>query len=427
MKTEQPQTAFTGYQKFVIFILALTQFTVILDFMVMSPLGDMLMKSLSLKPQAFGFAVSAYAFSAGISGLLTAGFADKFDRKKLLLFFYCGFIIGTIFCGLAQSYAVLLAARIITGLFGGVIGSISMAIITDIFSLQQRGRVMGFIQMGFGASQVLGIPVALYLADHLRWEAPFWMVAAIGVAALIAIAIYLKPITAHLAIQKDKSALLHLWHTAAKPDYQVGFVATALLSIGGFMMMPFGTAFAVNNLKIPNADLFKLFMVSGLSTLVIMPLIGKLSDRIDKFKIFMAASIWTMIMCVVYTNLGPTPLWLVMILNVMMMMGVMSRMVPSSALTSAIPDMADRGAFMSINSSLQQIAGGVAAVAAGAIVTKKTDYSPLEHYDIVGYVIVVISVLSILGMLRVDKLTKKKMESKKVVIPEQEAVLSEGF
>jgi predicted MFS family arabinose efflux permease len=143
---------FRGYQKFVIFLLAITQFTVILDFMVMSPLGDMLMKSLSLKPQAFGFAVSAYAFSAGLSGLLTAGFADRFDRKKLLLFFYTGFIAGTIFCGLAHTYHVLLAARIITGLFGGVISSISMAIITDLFSLQQRGRVMGFIQMGFGGS-----------------------------------------------------------------------------------------------------------------------------------------------------------------------------------------------------------------------------------------------------------------------------------
>lgn len=426
MQAQQPSVPFTGYQKFVIFILAITQFTVILDFMVMSPLGYMLMKSLNLSTQAFGVAVSAYAFSAGMSGLLTAGFADRFDRKKLLLFFYCGFIMGTIFCGLAHSYVALVAARIITGLFGGVIGSISMAIITDIFGFQQRGRVMGFIQMGFGASQVLGIPVGLYLANLISWEAPFWMVAGIGAIVAIAIALYLKPITAHLAIQKDKSALKHLLHTAAKADYRVGFAATALLSIGGFMMMPFGTTFAVNNLKIPGADLFKLFMVAGLSTLLIMPVVGKLSDRIDKFKIFIGASVWTMIMCVVYTNLGPTPLWLVMILNVMMMMGVMSRMVPSSALTSAIPDMADRGAFMSINSSLQQIAGGIAAVIGGWIVTQKTDHSPLVHYNIVGYVVVAISLVSIFALQRVDRLAKKKMAEKKVVIPEAEAVLSEG-
>src|ERR1700730_17742028 len=175
-KSEQPAAAFTGYQKFAIFLLAITQFTVILDFMVMSPLGDILMKSLNIKPAHFGIAVSAYAFSAGISGLLTAGFADKFDRKKLLLFFYTGFIAGTFLCGIAQSYPLLVGARIITGLFGGVIGSISMAIIADLFSIQQRGRVMGFVQMGFGASQVLGIPISLFIANAWGWQAPFWMV-----------------------------------------------------------------------------------------------------------------------------------------------------------------------------------------------------------------------------------------------------------
>src|SRR5690349_19725991 len=140
------QPALNAYQVFVIVILALTQFTVVLDFMVMSPLGDMLMKSMSLTTGQFGFVVSSYAFSAGISGLLTAGFADKFDRKKLLMFFYVGFIGGTLLCGIAHSYYMLLAARIITGLFGGVIGSIAMAIIADLFALNQRGRVMGFIQ-----------------------------------------------------------------------------------------------------------------------------------------------------------------------------------------------------------------------------------------------------------------------------------------
>lgn len=332
---EQQPLPFTSYQKFVIFILAITQFTVILDFMVMSPLGDILMKSLSLKPSAFGFAVSAYAFSAGISGLLTAGFADRFDRKKLLLFFYIGFIIGTIFCGMAHAYQALLAARIITGLFGGVIGSISMAIITDLFALQQRGRVMGFIQMGFGGSQVLGVPIGLYLANVWGWEAPFWMVASLSIAIAIMIALKLQPIVQHLLAQREKSAFMHLWHTVAKSNYRIGFSATALLSIGGFMMMPFGSAFAINNLGLTNHQLPMLFMVSGVSSLIIMPLIGRLSDKVDKFKIFAVASVWMTVMCVVYTNLSITPLWLVMVLNILMMMGIMSRMVPSSALTSA--------------------------------------------------------------------------------------------
>jgi len=423
----QETVPFTGYQKFVIFLLAITQFTVILDFMVMSPLGDMLMKSLSLKPQAFGFAVSAYAFSAGISGLLTAGFADRFDRKKLLVFFYTGFIAGTIFCGLAHTYPVLLAARIITGLFGGVIGSISMAIITDLFALQQRGRVMGYIQMGFGGSQVLGVPIGLYLANAWGWEAPFWMVAALSVIIAILITLRLQPITQHLALQNDKSAFKHLWHTVAKGNYRAGFAATALLSIGGFMMMPFGSSFAINNLGLTNQQLPMLFMVSGVSSLIIMPLVGKLSDRIDKFKIFTVATVWMSIMCVVYTNLGVTPLIIVMAMNILMMMGIMSRMVPSSALTSAIPEMSDRGAYMGINSSLQQIAGGVAAAVAGVIVTQNGKGTPLQHYDIVGYTIIGISVFSIIMMMRVNTLVKRKLADDKVVIPEGEIILNEGM
>lgn len=420
---DQKIVPFTPYQKFAILILALTQFTVILDFMVMSPLGDMLMKSLTLKPAAFGVAVSAYAFSAGISGLLTAGFADKFDRKKLLLFFYFGFITGTVFCGLAHTYNELVAARIITGLFGGVIGSVSMAIITDIFSLQQRGRVMGFVQMGFGASQVLGVPIGLYLANAWGWEAPFQMVAGLGLIIAIAIIARLKPVTAHLAIQQDRSALKHLWHTVAKRNYRIGFTATALLSIGGFMMMPFGSAFAINNLHITQKELPLLFMVSGVSSLVIMPLIGRLSDKVSKYKIFVFASLWTMVMVVLYTNLSVTPFLLVIVFNILMMMGVMSRMVPASALTSAVPDPSDRGAFMSINASLQQIAGGIAAAVAGAIVVqadvKQGELSPLQHYNIVGYVIVVISVLSILLMYRVNKLVVKKPTATSVpVMPE---------
>lgn len=408
MKPTQETIPFTGYQKLAIFLLAITQFTVILDFMVMSPLGDMLMKSMSLQPKTFGFAVSAYAFSAGISGLLTAGFADRFDRKKLLLFFYVGFIVGTIFCGLAHTYVELIAARVITGLFGGVIGSISMAIITDLFSLQQRGRVMGFLQMGFGASQVLGVPIGLYLANIWGWEAPFWMIAGLAVIIAIVILLQMKPVTAHLLVQRDKSAFMHLWHTVAKKRHRVGFTSTALLSIGGFMMMPFGSAFAINNLGLTNAELPMLFMISGLSSLVVMPLIGKLSDSVSKFKIFMVASVWMMIMCVVYTNLAITPFWIVVVLNILMMMGIMSRMVPSSALTSAIPDLEDRGAFMSINASLQQIAGGVAAAVSGLIVVQKSKFSPLENYNVVGYVIVIISIISIFLMFRVSKMVTEK-------------------
>jgi predicted MFS family arabinose efflux permease len=416
MASQKPASIpFTGYQKFVIFILAITMFTVVLDFMVMSPMGDILMKSLNMKPSQFGLAVSAYAFSAGISGLLTAGFADKFDRKKLLLFFYAGFILGTFLCGFANTYTFLVGARIITGLFGGVIGSISMAIVADLFDLQHRGRVMGFLQMGFSASQVLGIPIGLYLANYWGWHAPFLWIAAMAFVVAIAIASRLQPLTKHLLVQKDGSALRHLLHTVAKKDYRVGFTATTLLSIGGYMMMPFGSAFAINNLKVTQHELPMLFMITGLSTLVIMPLVGKFSDKIDKFKIFAIASVWTIIMVLIYTNLTVTPFALVVFLNILMMAGVMSRMIPSQALVTGIPVIQDRGAFMSINASIQQFAGGVAAAVAGMIVVQKTKFSPLEHYNTLGYIIVCISCISIFLIYRVSAMVKKRTAESKPV------------
>ena len=155
------------YQKFVIAVLAFLQFTIILDFMIISPLGAMMMPTLHITPQQFGLAVSSYAFSAGVSGLLAAGFADRFDRKRLLLFFYAGFMLGTLLCALASTYPMLLVARIVTGLFGGVIGSVVLAIATDLFPLEMRGRVMGFIQTAFAASQVLGLPAGLLFRQPL--------------------------------------------------------------------------------------------------------------------------------------------------------------------------------------------------------------------------------------------------------------------
>lgn len=414
MAKDTTKIPFTPYQKFAIFILAITQFSVILDFMVMSPLGDMMMKSMNLQTAQFGFAVSAYAFSAGISGLLTAGFADKFDRKKLLLFFYIGFAVGTAMCSIANNYTLLITARIITGLFGGVIGSISMAIITDLFDIHHRGRVMGFVQMGFGASQVLGVPISLFIANKWGWQSPFVMVVALAIIILIMIVVKLQPVTKHLSMQRNSNAVQHLVSTVAKRDYRIAFLSTALLSIGGFLMMPFSAAFSINNLHITKEQLPMLFMVSGISSLIIMPLVGRFSDKIDKFKLFALASVWMMGVVLFYTNLSVTPLWEVMIINVMMMMGIMSRMIPASALNTAVPDVNDRGAYMSISASLQQIAGGIAAAVAGMIVVQKDKSQPLEHYNRLGYVMVGISCLGILLLYRVSLIVKRKLQESKV-------------
>lgn len=409
MSEQSPSSRFSNYEKIVIFLLAITQFTVVLDFMVMSPLGDMLVKSMDITASSFGNIVSAYAYSAGVSALLAAGFADKFDRKKLLIFFYVGFVMGTVFCGLANSYHTIVAARVFTGIFGGVIGSISMAIIADIFPLQKRGRVMGFVQMGFGASQVLGIPIGIYIANHFGWEAPFLYIAAFSTLILLAIIVFLRPVNGHLlAERKDARVIAHLMATIKRPVYQKGFMTTALLSLGGFMMMPFATIFAVNNLDVHEDQLPVLFMVSGVVSLLFMPLIGRLSDKMDKLKLFGMGSIWLIVFCIIYTHLNAIPFIAVLLFNTCITIGVLFRMVPSMALLSAVPDNTDRGAYMSIQSSLQQVAGGIAATLAGFIVHQETPSSPLEHYDTIGYVVAVCVILSLLLMIAVNRYVKLK-------------------
>ncbi len=388
------RTKFTGYQKFVIGILAFLQFTIILDFMILSPLGAVLMPALQISPSQFGLVVSAYAFSAGISGLLAAGFADRFDRKKLLLFFYTGFLLGTLLCGIANDYKFLLAARIVTGLFGGVIGSIILSIITDLFPYDMRGRVMGFVQTAFAASQILGIPAGLYFSNLWNWHAPFFMIVLVGIVAGLLMLFYLKPINAHLEMQSQESAFSHFSHTISNPRYLLSFLFMALLSTGGFMIMPFGSAFTVNNLEISITKLPMIYLITGLCAIVTGPLIGRASDAYGKFKTFLVGTVITIIMVYIYTNLGPTPLWKAIAVNAFLFVGIFSRMIPAQAFMSSIPDPANRGAFMAISTSLQQISGGIAAVIAGAIVTE-TATKKIEHFDTLGYILILTAVINL--------------------------------
>jgi predicted MFS family arabinose efflux permease len=404
------EKVFSRYQLFIIALLAILQFTVVLDFMVLSPLGAQLMKVLHLTTSQFGLAVSGYAFSAGLSGFIAAGFADKFDRKKLLLFFYTGFITGTFLCGIAPDYHFLLAARIITGFFGGVISSISYAIISDLFSLQVRGRVMGFVQMAFATSQVMGIPVGLYFANRVGWHAPFLMITGVSIIEFIAIAVYMKPINEHLKLKSDRNPFQHLFKTVSKPNYLMVFIFSTLLVTGGYMLMPFGSAYSVNNLGIPMTQLPVLYFVTGVFSMVAGPYIGKLSDVIGKFRVFSLGSILAIVIILYYTNLGISPFWLVTVLNTVLMMGVLSRLISSSALITAIPEASDRGAFMSINSSVQQFSGGIASVIAGLIVVQ-TGSGTLKHYDTIGYIVSGSIIVTIIMMRSINNYVLQKTKS----------------
>ena len=397
-----PRLKFSGYQKFVIAALAFLQFSLILDFMIISPLGAMMMPTLHITPQQFGLAVSSYAFSACFSGLAAAGFADRFDRKRLLLFFYAGFMLGTLLCALATTYPMLLMARVVTGLFGGMIGSIVMAIATDLFPLEMRGRVMGFLGTAFSAAQVLGLPAGLFFANHWDWHASFWAIISVAVPAGVIIAIFMKPVAGHLALKQERSPFMHLIHTLSEPRYRLAFILTMLLPTGGYMLMPFGTAYMVNNLGISFAALPTIYLITGLFTVFVGPLVGKASDSFGKFNIFLFGSTLTIIMVAIWTNLPSAGLVTVIIVNVLMFVGIFSRMIPSSALMSAIPEPTKRGAFNAVSASLQQFAGGISSAAAGALIVALPN-GRLGHFNWLGFAVMGVAVTSATLMYFVHK------------------------
>jgi predicted MFS family arabinose efflux permease len=392
---------FSPYQKLAVGMLAFLQFAVILDFMIMSPLGALIMPALHIEPSQFGLVVSAYAFSAGVSGLLTAGFADRFDRKKLLLFFYTGFILGTVWCGMAQSFESLLLARIVTGLFGGVIGSIVLAITTDLFPLSMRGRVMGVIQTAFAASQVLGIPIGLYLSNHWNWHVPFLAMAALGLVGGLVVVWKMQPVAEHLKTPQEHSAFLHLFHTVTDARYLTAFAAVTLLATGGFMLMPFSSVFLVANMGIDLEHLPTVYLVTGLATIFVGPLIGKATDKFGKFRVFVFGTALSIVMVVIYTHMDHTPLLLVVLVNVVLFAGIFSRMIPFQALSSAVPSVTQRGSYNAISASLQQLSGGLASVIAGHIVSIGAD-GKLQNFEIVGYVVVGTSLVTLWLVWRLD-------------------------
>jgi predicted MFS family arabinose efflux permease len=261
---------------------------------------------------------------------------------------------------------------------------------------------MGILQTAFAASSVVGLPLALALSNRWGWNAPFLLI--VAVAALVGVAAmrYLRPIDAHLQLRPDRSPLHHFLHTVSVRRYLQGFATSALLATGGFILMPYSSAFLVNNLGIEFGRLPLVYLVTGACSIVAGPLIGRLSDAVGKFLVFCFGSAVTITMVLIYTHLGVTPLGLVILVNSLLFVGVSSRMISASALVSAIPDAADRGSYMSISSSVQQVSGGLAAILGGLIVSE-TRTGALEHFDVVGYVLVGTTLVTLVMMYFISR------------------------
>ncbi len=372
-------------ERLLLVILAAVNFTHIMDFMIMMPLGPQLMNLLNINPQQFGFAVSAYAITAGISSFISAFFVDRFDRKKVLLFAYTGFVVGTFSCAIAPNYELLVAARVLAGLFGGMIGAQVLAIVADTFEYERRARAMGILMTSFSLASVAGVPVGLWLAAKFSWHIPFAAIGALGGLVAILIALFVPPVNKHIIENQPKGNPLRvLTDIFQTPNQMKALTLSIVLMLGHFVTIPFIAPSLVGNVGYSEHDLFLIYFVGGALTIFTSPLVGRIADRRGKYPVFVVFALLSLIPVWLITNLWLMPLWAVLTISGLFFIVVNGRMIPMQAIVSGVVSPQQRGGFMSINSSVQQLATGVAAMIGGAIVHKTAD-GRIEHYALVGY------------------------------------------
>ena len=384
-------------EKIILLILACINFTHIMDFMIMMPLGPQLMKLFQITPAQFGFAVSAYGFTAGASGFISAFFVDKFDRKKILFFAYCGFVIGTFACAFAPSYFWLVAARVLAGLFGGMIGAQVLSIVGDIVPYERRGAAMGTVMVAFSLASVVGVPAGLWLASKYSWHMPFLSIGFIGLFVIFLIAFFIPPITKHLqnVDNGQKQNPLHILTDILKNPNQVRAITlSGVLIMGHFVIIPFIAPSLVSNIGYSQDNIFLIYLVGGALTIFTSPLVGKLADKRGKYPIFVIFALLSFVPIWLITNLWIVPLWFVLIIAGLFFIAANGRMIPMQAMVSSVVSPQQRGGFMAINSSVQQLSTALAANIGGMMVYQVPD-GRLENYSLVGYLSITLIGISI--------------------------------
>jgi DHA1 family inner membrane transport protein len=397
----QTKPGFLNRELGILLLLAIVQFTNVLDFMVMMPLGPQLMRLMGMTPAQFSHAVSSYTFAAGASGILSAFFIDRFDRKKALLVIYIGFLLGTLSCALAPGYVTLVIARALTGIFGGVLGALTLAIVGDIVPIERRGHGMGIIMTSFSLAAVIGVPTGLALANAFTWHAAFFLIAGLGLPILILMWILIPPLRTHLDLAlSGRDRMLGLFDNFRNDKSQaIALSLTPTLLLGHFTIVPFMSPYLVSNVGLTEHDLTTMFFFGGCATLVSMPLVGKFSDRFGSAKIFTITAALTTIPILVITRLPQTALWATLAISTVFFIIASARMVPAMTLVTNAIAPQWRGGFMSLNSSFQQLSAGLASLIAGLIITRGEDGKFL-HFHHAGYIAAITSLACIFIAVR---------------------------
>ncbi|EJF08107.1 MFS transporter [Pontibacter sp. BAB1700] len=383
-----------------IFLLAAIQFTHMMDFVIMMPLGPQLMRVFNISPREFGLLVSAYTFSAAIAGFVSALFIDRFDRKHALLALYLGFIIGTLGCAIAPNYGLLLLARVVAGGFGGVLGALVLAIIGDAIPEQRRGAATGRVMAAFSVASIAGIPIGLYLASEMSWHAPFYLLVGLSLLILLVAVRFLPAMRGHLTNAKRGNPFRALKAMVVQPNLQWAMALTVTLTMAGFLVVPFISPYMVANVGFTERDLSYIYLFGGLATVFTSQWAGRLADKYGKQFIFRWAAILSIIPIVLITNLPPVGMVMALTVSTIFFIFFGARFVPAMSLITSSVEPELRGSFMSINSSVQQLGAGIAAFVSGLIV-QETANGSLTHFNWVGIMASVATLVAVWVVSRI--------------------------
>lgn len=353
----------------------------------MMPLGPEFIRELNINTHQFGLLLSSYTFAAAAAGILATYYVDRFERRQLLLSLYALFIIATFACGLAPNYEALFIARAFAGAFGGILGSLVQTIVADSIPFERRGKALGTVMAAFSVSTVAGVPLGLFLANHipsLGWRAPFFFIALISSLILYLGYRNIPKIAGHLDHVHEGSRLSQVLKILIAPQHVKAFVFMALIMITGFSVIPYIALYLTSNVGISNSYISLIYLCGGVATLMSSRFIGHMSDKYGKVTVFRVLAIVSLVPLLVTTNLPVTPLWIVLINSTAFFILVSGRMIPAMAMVSQVVENKIRGTFMSLVGSVQMLSSGIASVLAGWVVTIGPD-GMMQHYNLVGY------------------------------------------
>ncbi|MEX2142628.1 MAG: MFS transporter [Pirellulales bacterium] len=377
----------------ILFILAAVQFTTIVDFMIVMPLGPQLMRTLEIGPARFGLIVSSYTFAAGVAGLVASSIIDRFARRTTFVVLYAGFLLGTLLCAFAPSYHALVAARVLTGAFGGILGGMAMAIIGDVFPENRRGRATGWLMTGFSLASVAGVPLGLFLGTNYGWQIPFVALAIGGIPALLLAPLALPPLSAHVG-KVHSHPIRSLVETFWEANHLRAFALIVVLMIGSFTVFPYLSPYLVANVGMTEHELPLVYIAGGGLSLFAAPIVGRLADRFGKLTVFRLIAPASALLLLAITHLPPASTVIAIAVFGALMVCNVGRMIPAMAMVTSSVEPRRRGAFLSANSSVQHIACGCGAYLGGMIVSQSAD-GQLRHFGAVGWIAAASTLLSL--------------------------------